>query len=109
MTKKKESGGGAPKSAYELAMERLRAADEAAGAAQAPLTAGQKKAIAEARQKATARLAEREILFKDTLAKTEDPEGREKAEREYRIDRQRISDDRDREIEGIRKQEARSR
>jgi hypothetical protein len=102
----KKNGRGAPKSAYELAMERLRAADEAAGATQASLDADQKTAIAEARQRATARLAEREILFKDTMRKTEGPEEREKTEREYQIDRQRINDDCEREIEGIRNRKA---
>lgn len=105
MKKKKgnERGSGAPKSAFELAMERLRAADEAAGDTRAPLDAGQKKAIAEARQRATARLAEREILFRDAMKRTADPAEREKAEREYQVDRQRISDERDRAIEAIRR------
>lgn len=109
--KKKKNGPkkGAPKSAFELAMEKLRAADEQAGAAQAPLNAGQKKAIGEARQRATARLAEREILFRDAMRKTEDPEAREKAEREYQIDRKRIGEDCDREIELVRRRGAGSR
>jgi hypothetical protein len=103
VTRKKKGGSGAPRSAYELAMERLRAADEAAGQSQAPLDAAQKKAIAEARQRATARMAEREILFKDTMGKTGDPEAREKVEREHQIDRRRINQDCEREIESIRK------
>src|SRR5215471_16053551 len=99
----------APKSAYELAMERLRAQDRESGVAEAKLSDAQKREIAEARRVATARLAEREILFKDTLRKTEDPAEREKAEREYQIDRQRINDDCERAIESIRKEEARSK
>ncbi|HEY6928052.1 MAG TPA: hypothetical protein VJA66_00115 [Thermoanaerobaculia bacterium] len=94
----------APKSAYELAMERLRAQDREAGLTEARLTAVQKREIAEVRQVAAARLAEREILFKDTLLKTEDPAEREKAEREYRVDRLRINEDCERAIEAIRKQ-----
>jgi hypothetical protein len=94
----------APKSAYELAMERLRALDREAGVAEARLSEAQKREIAEARRVATARLAEREILFEDTLRKTEDPAEREKIEREYQIDRQRINDDCERAIEAIRKQ-----
>jgi hypothetical protein len=90
-------------------MERLRAEDKAAGASQKPLDAAQKKAIAEARQRATARLAEREILFKDAMRKTEDPEAREKAEGEYQVDRRRINEDCEREIEAARKQGAGSR
>ncbi len=39
-----------PKSAYELAMERLRQKDREAGVEERPLTEKQKAAIAEARQ-----------------------------------------------------------
>ena len=52
---------------------------------------------------ASARLAEREILFADSMQKIHDPGEREKAESEYQIDRQRIQDDCDRVIEAIRK------
>jgi hypothetical protein len=92
----------APKSAYELAMERLRALDRESGVAQAKLSEAQKREIAEARRVATARLAEREILFKDVMGKTADPSERDKAEREYQIDRQRINDGCERAIESIR-------
>jgi len=92
----------APKSAYELAMERLRALDRESGVAEARPSEAQKREIAEARRVAAARLAEREILFKDAMRKTEDPAEREKAEREYQIDRQRINDDSERAIEAIR-------
>src|SRR5215510_6101533 len=95
--------GDAPKSAYELAMERLRALDHESGVAEARLSEAQKREIAEARRVATARLAEREILFRDAMMKTEDPAEREKVEREYQIDRQRINDDCERAIETIRK------
>jgi hypothetical protein len=91
-----------PKSSFDLAMERLRAADSASGSAETPLNAAQKKDIAEARSVATSRLAEREILFRDAMQKTNDPAEREKAEREYQIDRQRINDDLERAVEGIR-------
>jgi hypothetical protein len=92
----------APKTAYELAMERLQAA-EPKGAKQRPLTAKQKEAIAEARRAATARLAEREILFKDAMKKTADPAEREKAESNYVTDRRRIDEDCERQVEAIRK------
>ena len=95
----------APKSALDLAMERLRAADREAGIEETPLTDAQKAAIAEARAVAASRLAEREILFKDALRKVFDPAEREKAEEEYRIDRSRIEADRDRAIERIRRGE----
>ena len=91
-----------PKSSFELAMERLRAADPA-GKKEKPLSAKQKEEIAEARRVATARLAEVEILFKDAMKQAHDPAEREKAEREYQIDRQRINEDRDLAIDAIRR------
>jgi hypothetical protein len=92
----------APKSSFDLAMERLRASDPA-GANEKPLSAAQKEEIAEARRVAAARLAECEILFKDALKKILEPAEREKAEGEYQIDRQRINDDCDRALEAIRR------
>jgi hypothetical protein len=94
--------GKTPKSSYELAMERLRAADPA-GARKSPLTAKQKEEIAEARRVATARLAEREILYKDALKQTHDPAEREQAENGYLIDRKRIDEDLERAVEAIRR------
>jgi hypothetical protein len=91
-----------PKSSFELAMERLRATDPA-GTKEKPLSPKQKEDIAEARRVATARLAEREILFKDALKQIRDPAEREKAEGEYQIDRQRINEDRDLAIDAIRR------
>ena len=85
-------------------MERLRATDRKAGVEQTKLSPAQKEKIAEARRIATSRLAEREILFRDAMQKTGDPTEREKAEREYQLDRQRITDDRERAIEAIRRQ-----
>jgi hypothetical protein len=92
----------APKTAYELAMERLQAADPA-GKKQRPLTAKQKEAIAQVRNAATARLAEREILFKDAMKTVVDPAEREKAESNYLTDRRRIDEDCEKQVEAIRK------
>jgi hypothetical protein len=92
-----------PKSAFELAMERLKAEDREAGTEETRLSPKQKDAIAEARRVASSRLAEREILFKDAMKKTPDPAEREKAESEYHIDRQRIHDDCEKAIEAIRR------
>jgi hypothetical protein len=97
------SPGDKPKTAFELAMERLNAEDKEAGTKETPLRPKQKEDIAEARRVASSRLAEREILFRDAMRKTPDPETRAKAEAEYQIDRQRIHDDCDRAIEGIRR------
>jgi len=93
----------APKSAYELAMERLRKQDREAGVEERAVTREQKEAIADVRRVYEARLAEREILHKSSLRKTADPEEREKLEEEYRRDRERLSSERDRKIEETRK------
>ncbi len=97
--------GDKPKSAFELAMERLKAEEKESGAAAEtkPLTAEQKERIAEARRVASSRLAEREILFHEAMKKTFEEEAREKAEAEYQVDRQRIQDDCERAVAEIRK------
>ena len=93
----------APKTSFELAMERLRAADPPASKKQKPLTPAQKEKIAEARRVAAARLAECEILFHDSQKRSGDPVEREKADGEYQIDRQRINADLERAIDAIRR------
>ena len=93
----------APKSAYELAMERLRKKDRDEGVKESAPTAAQRKAIAEARQMADARLAEREILHASKMRGVLEPEAREALEQEYRRDRERIISDRDRKIEEARR------
>jgi hypothetical protein len=93
----------APKSAFELAMERLKKKDRDEGVEERPLTEKQRSAIAEARKVSEAKLAEREILYHAAQRKTDDPEALAKLEEEYRRDRERIGYDRDRKIEEIRK------
>ena len=102
MTKEGPVPDDGPKSALELAMERLRKKDADAGVAAQTVTDAQRAAIAEARSVAEARLAEREILFKSKMAVVREPEAREVLEQEYRRDRERITNDRDRKIEEIR-------
>lgn len=92
----------APKSALELAMERLRKKDAEAGIVGAPLTDQQKAAIAEARSVCEARLAEIKILHQSKLARPFEPEARAQLEEEFRRDAQRLNDERDRKIERIR-------
>jgi hypothetical protein len=92
----------APKSAYELAMARLRKKDQEEGVVERPVTEAQRAAIAEARKVAEARLAEREIMHRSQRAKAADPEVLEKLELEYRRDRERITSERDGKIEAIR-------
>jgi hypothetical protein len=94
----------APKSAYELAMERLRKKDREAGLEDRPVSEEQKAKIAEVRRVYEAKLAEREILHRSSLRKTDDPEASEKLEEEYRRDRERITAERDRKIEDLRQQ-----
>jgi hypothetical protein len=92
----------APKSAYELAMERLRKNDEAAGVTSTPVTSEQKTAIAEVRNFYEAKLAEQQVLHESALRKLLEPEAREVLEQEYRRQRERLTSERDRKIEKIR-------
>src|SRR6266581_6096715 len=93
----------APKSAYELAMERLRKKDREEGVEERALTPAQRDAIAEARKVAEARLAESEILHASKMRGVVEPEAREALELEYRRDRERIVSDRDRKIDDVRR------
>jgi hypothetical protein len=95
-----------PKSAYDLAMERLRQKDREAGVAETPLTDEQKAAIAEARQVYQARVAEREILHRDALRKAQSREEVEKLEAELARDRDRLASDRDRKIAEVKQRSA---
>jgi hypothetical protein len=90
-----------PKTAYELAMERLRQRDKEAGVEERPLTDVQKAAITEARNVYEARIAEREILHRSAIAGAKSHEEVEKLNEEYRRDRDRLATDRDRKIAEI--------
>jgi hypothetical protein len=89
------------KSAYELALERLekegieRPREEA-------LSPEVRERIAEARRKAEGRLAELEILHRDSLKRAHDPVKRQEEEEEYVRERRRIEEERDRGIEALR-------
>jgi hypothetical protein len=96
------SDEGPPKSAYELAMERLRKKDQEAGVEERSVSAEEKARIAEIRQFYEAKLAEREILHKASLRKAQDPEAFATLEDEYRRDRERLSSERDTKIEKVR-------
>jgi len=98
---------GGPKSALEIAMERLRQKDEAEGVVQPSLTEAQKAEIAEIRNYYEARLAEREVMHRSALARTFDPAARAEIEAEYRRDRERTVGEREAKIERVR-QAARS-
>ena len=94
--------GDAPKSAYELAMERLRQKDKEASVEERPLTDKQKAAIAEVRQFHQAKAAEREILHQAALAAARTHEEVDKLNEELRRDQERLAKDRDRKIAEIR-------
>jgi hypothetical protein len=91
-----------PKSAYELAMERLRKKDAEAGVVEQKLTEPQKAAIADARSVYEARGAERQILHREKQLRTFDPAEIEKMDEEYRRDLERFASDRDAKIRRIR-------
>jgi len=92
----------APRTAYELILERLKKKDREEGIEERPLTDEQRARIAEIRKTYEARLAEREILHHSALRKAADPEELERLEEEYRRDRERIASERDRKIETAR-------
>lgn len=93
----------APKSAYELALERLRRKDRDEGVEERPLNDAQRARIAELRKVYEAKLAEREILHQSSLRRAgQDPEAVEQLEQEYRRDRERIGSERDRKVAQIR-------
>ena len=92
-----------PKSALELAMERLKKKDRDAGVDEHPLTEAQRTAIGEAKKVAEARMAEREILHRSALGRAADADALAVLDEEYRRDRERIAYDRDKKIEEIRK------
>ena len=94
-----------PKSAYELAMERLRKKDEDAGITMRALSDAEKAAIAEIRSFYEARIAERQVLHDSRSRHLADPAERELADAEWRRDRERLVEERDRKIEAVRRGE----
>jgi hypothetical protein len=95
--------GDTPKTAFELAMERLRQKDREVGVEERPLTDEQKTSIAEVRRFYQAKVAEREILHRDALAKARSREEVEKLDGALRRDLERLTRDRDGKIDEIKK------
>ena len=93
------------KSAYELAMARLRKKDAEEGVVEHKLTDTQKAAIAEARSIYEAHVAERQILHRQKVLTTLDPAEREAIDEQYRRDLDRFANDRDAKIRAIRESE----
>ncbi len=90
------------KSAYEIALDKLADRGIEAPREDALSDEGRER-VAGARSRAEASLAELEILHRDRLAKITDPKERVEEEQEYRRERARIEDRREREIAALRK------
>jgi hypothetical protein len=91
-----------PKSAYEIAMERLRQKDVDEGVERRPPTEQQKAAMTEIRSVYEAKLAQEDVMHKSTLLRTVDPEARAAIEQEYQRTRARLLSERDAKIARIR-------
>ncbi len=98
---------GAPKSAIELALERLKKQDADAGVATGPLTDAQKASIAEVRSYYDAKIAEQQILQDSALRRMygADPAEVAEVERQFRREKERLASERDAKIEKIRQGE----
>ncbi len=96
----------APKSAFDLAMQRLRQKDREAGIVEQQLTDEQRAKIAEIRAFYEARLAELEILSRPSAADAEDDEALDALEDKYRSERERLQQERDKRIAEARAGEA---
>jgi hypothetical protein len=93
---------GAPKSAYELAIERLRKKDEAAGIVHTELTEAQKEAITEIRSVYGAKLAQADLDHQDKRRVSFDPAVHEVLDAEYRRERERLTAEMEAKIEKAR-------
>jgi hypothetical protein len=91
-----------PRSAFEIAMDRLRQKDARDGVQQRPRTEEQKAAIAEVRSVYDAKLAQAEVMHRSALAGILDPAARATLDEEYQRDRQRLQAERDAKIDRIR-------
>jgi hypothetical protein len=92
----------APKSAFDLVMERLRQKDAAAGTEHKPLTDEQRRKIADVRSLYESQVAERKIMHQSSVAAVFDPAVLEERELELRRDLERFERERDEKISRIR-------
>src|SRR4051812_44215275 len=101
------SNDGAPKSAIELMMERLKKQDADAGITTTPMTDAQKASIAETRSYYDAKIAEQQILQESALRRMygADPAEVAEVERQFRREKDRLASERDSKIEKIREGE----
>ena len=92
----------APKSAFELAMEKLKKKDAESGVEAQVLTEAQRAEIAEAKNVYEARVAERRILHQSAVLSRVRPGGARRPRRRARRDLDRFASDRDAKIKKIR-------
>ncbi len=90
-----------PKSAVELAMEKLKRLDAEGGVEARVLTDDQKAAIADARRDYEAGTAECRILYESSRLAATDPKSQEELEPNYRRDLARLVNTRDKKIREI--------
>src|SRR5512140_3177235 len=91
---------GAPKSAYELAMERLKKKDADEGIERKPVTDAQK---AEIRKVYEAKLAQSDVMHQDKMRMIMDSDARDVLDQEYRRERERLTSEREAKIEKVRR------
>jgi len=98
---------GAPKSAFELAMERLRKKDAEDGVTTRRLTDAEKAAIAEVRSLYDSKIAEQEILHQAAMKQLfgADPAEVGEVDRRFRREKERLASERDVKVEKIRRGE----
>jgi hypothetical protein len=92
----------APKSAFELAMEKLKKKDVEAGVEAQVLTEAQRAAIVEAKSVYEARVAERRIMHQSAVLSVFDPAELAERDSELRRDLDRFASERDAKIKKIR-------
>jgi hypothetical protein len=93
----------APKSAYELAMDRLRKKDAEDGVERQPVTDAQRAAVAEIRNFYEAKLAELDVMHQSKIRVTMDAEARATLEQDNRRERERLMSERDAKVEKARR------
>ena len=91
-----------PRSAFEIAMDRLRQKDAQDGVEHRPRTEEQKAAITEVHSVYEAKLAQAEVMHRSAVVGIFDPAARAVLDEEYQRDRGRLISERDAKIDRIR-------
>jgi hypothetical protein len=93
----------APKTAYELTMERLRKKRRGGRPRAAAVTDAQKGAVAEIRSVYEAKLAELDVMHQSQMRASVDPNVRATLEEAFRGERERLTTERDAKVEKARR------